>query len=107
MFRPSTRDDPIFSSLPQSVKDVLGRPMDKETLIELAKSDTLPLIYNESPQRALGRPITRSVSKKLGGVNTQNGENDEIGNATAWEDDSEEEGMADSAVKQVRFSEES
>ena len=56
--------DEIFGQLPDSVQKIVGRPLSRSSLAQLAREDKLDLLYVDRIQRPVGDLVTRARAQR-------------------------------------------
>ena len=64
VYKGNEKNKQLYSSLPPSVLSFLGKPLSSKALLELAKTDSLDLIYTSQKPADASPMITRSKSTK-------------------------------------------
>ena len=63
-FRGNKKDNDLFRDLPESVLTFLGKPMSKQSILELSKTDNLEIIYNDNVLPDREKIQTRSMNQR-------------------------------------------
>jgi hypothetical protein len=64
-YKGEKKNHKLYEFLPQEVLAFLGKPLSQDSLLELAKSDQLDMIYNDKSEATYTPPSTRSSSKQM------------------------------------------